>query len=541
MNDSLAQRPIAYVTVGDASTSQPQTMSALLNSAVERHGDREALIDDKGRMSFRELVDACRDAARAFIASGMTKGDRIAIWAPNVREFVIAAAGFQTIGAVLVPLNTRFKGTEAADILRRSGARLLLTVSDFLGQSFPAMLEGQALPDLESIVLLRGSAPPGNLITWQAFLSAGQAVNDTQVDTQASQVLESDILDLMFTSGTTGRSKAAISTHGKSMRAYWMYTHKTTLCPDDRYLIINPFFHTFGYKYGWMSCLMSGACMLPVTSFDPEVAMALIERERVTLMPAPPTVYQMLLQHPRRRDFDLSSLRMGQTGASNIPQELIHTMYRELGLKTVLTGYGLTESCGIATCTDMDAAALTVSTTVGRACPGVEIRIADEKGRSLPACTKGEILLRGDNIMAGYFDDPAATAEAIDAEGFLHTGDVGVLDEDGNLRITDRLKDIYIVGGFNCYPAEIENMLCGMPGVAQAAVIGVPDERLGEVGMAFIVLKSNMILTEAAVIAWSREHIANFKVPRYVRFVDSLPVNASGKVLKTSLRAQIVA
>ena len=515
--------------------AMPTTVGAMFSEAAAQHGDREAVVDGSTRLSFRELDAARLRAARAFAAAGLAKGDRIAIWSPNLWEFVAAAAGAQTLGGVLVPLNTRFKAGEAIDILRRSRARWLFTVDEFLGNRYPDMLRGQELPDLQGVVLLRGSGDAQTL-SWDAFLAQGDAIDAAAVSALAGDVAESDMLDLMFTSGTTGRSKAVIGTHGKTLRTFDRFTRHTTLCSDDRYLIINPFFHTFGYKYGWVSSVLRGSCMYPVANFDVDSTMALIERERITFMPGTPTIYQMILDHPRRRDYDLSSLRMGQTGGSMIPVSLVHRMYSELGLKFVLTGYGLTESCGIATSTALDDDPLTIATTVGQPCIGIEMRIAGPDGAVLPPGATGEILLRGDNLMLGYFDDEAATAAAIDADGFLHTGDVGSLDERGYLRITDRIKDLYIVGGFNCYPAEIENMLHGMPGVAEAAVIGVADERLGEVGKAYIVAKPGAVIDERAVIAWCREQMANFKVPRSVEFLDCLPRNASGKILKAELR-----
>ena len=444
----------------------------------------------------------------------------------------------QSIGAVLVPLNTRFKGAEASDILRRSKARMLLTVGEFLNVRYLDLLDGEFLPDLERNVLLRGCDRREGVEDWEAFLSAGEAVDPVDLAARCGAVTPEDVLDIMFTSGTTGRPKAAISTHGKTTRTYWKFTEQCTLNCDDRYLIINPFFHTFGYKYGWMACVMRGACMIPMQSFDVESVMALIQAERVTMVPAPPTVYQMILAHPRRAEFDLSSLRMGQTGAATIPVELIRAMYRDLDLKFVLTGYGLTESCGIATLTDINDDPATVATTAGKACPGIEVRVVNSLGQESQPGEAGEILVRGDNVMEGYFDDPEATSAAIDKDGFLHTGDVGVMDEHGCLRITDRLKGIFIVGGFNCYPAEIENFLCALPGVIQAAVIGVPDQRLGEVGKAFMVIKPESTLSESRVIECCRQGIANFKVPRFVEFVESLPLNAAGKVLKTELRAR---
>ncbi|MGZ4527458.1 MAG: 3-((3aS,4S,7aS)-7a-methyl-1,5-dioxo-octahydro-1H-inden-4-yl)propanoate--CoA ligase FadD3, partial [Mycobacterium sp.] len=282
-----------------------------------------------------------------------------------------------------------------------------------------------------------------------------------------------------------------------------------------------------------LACLQTGATLIPHLTFDPLRALQAIERHRITVLPGPPTIYQTLLDHPQRKDFDLSSLRFAVTGAATVPVVLVERMQSELDIDIVLTAYGLTEANGMGTMCRADDDAVTVATTCGRPFADFELRV----DASTPG-EEGEVLLRGPNVMLGYLDDPAATAAAIDADGWLHTGDIGAIDPGGNLRITDRLKDMYICGGFNVYPAEVEQVLARMEGVADAAVIGVPDERLGEVGRAFLVTRPGADLDEQSVIAYTREHLANFKAPRSVRFVDALPRNPGGKVVKPQLREQ---
>jgi acyl-CoA synthetase (AMP-forming)/AMP-acid ligase II len=291
--------------------------------------------------------------------------------------------------------------------------------------------------------------------------------------------------------------------------------------PDDRYLVVNPFFHSFGYKVGIVTGLTAGATLFPLATFDLDRTMALIESERITVLPGAPTIYQSLLTAPGRAARDLSSLRLAVTGAAVVPVVLIERMREELGIDTVVTAFGMTEAVVVTMARDGDPAEL-VATTCGRAIPGMETRIAGD----------GELLVRGDFVMLGYLDDAEATAKAIDEDGWLHTGDVGVLDEQGNLRITDRLKDMYISGGFNVYPAEVEQTLMRMDGIDDVAVVGVADERMGEVGKAYVVG------TAAAedVIAFAKERLANFKVPRLVEHLDALPRNLGGKVLKNELR-----
>ena len=303
----------------------------------------------------------------------------------------------------------------------------------------------------------------------------------------------------------------------------------------DRYLLVNPMFHTFGYKAGLLACLIRGATIIPQATFDVADSLRLIGQERVTMLPGPPTLYASLLDHPARAGQDLSSLRLAVTGAAVVPVPLVERMRAEL-FREVVIAYGLTESCGTVTVGDPNADPETACRTVGRAIEGTEISIGDADGAPLPPGSSGEVLVRGYNVMRGYFEDPAATAAAIDPAGWLHTGDVGTLDADGNLRITDRLKDMFVVGGFNAYPAEIEQVIARHAKVSEAAVVGVPDERLGEVGRAYVIPRPGPTSTEAEIIAFCREHLANFKVPRSVRVVAALPRNASGKVLKTELR-----
>jgi acyl-CoA synthetase (AMP-forming)/AMP-acid ligase II len=354
-------------------------------------------------------------------------------------------------------------------------------------------------------------------------------------------VAGSDLSDIIFTSGTTGRPKGAMTTHAQTLRTFATWASVVGLTEGDRYLIVNPFFHTFGYKAGIIACLMAGATIVPEPVFDVDRVLDQVAMERITMLPGPPTLYQSILDHPERATRDLSSLRLAVTGAAAVPVELVKRMRGELTFTTVLTAYGLTESTGVVTMCRRGDDPEVISHTSGRAIPGIEVRIVDDAGAEVARDEPGEIVVRGYTVVAGYFEDPGATAEAIDADGWLHTGDIGVMDDAGNVRITDRLKDMFIVGGFNAYPAEIEGTLLGHAGVSQVAVVGVPDERMGEVGCAFVVPRPGTDPEALAreLPAWARDHMANYKVPRSVEIVDALPLNASGKVLKTELRARV--
>ncbi len=467
----------------------------MVSSAADRFGDAEAIVAGPLRLTFSEVVERIRCAAGAFAGLGVDTGDRVAIWAPNSAEWIIAAFGLLTAGGVLVPVNTRFKADEAGDIITRSEARAVMVQKGFLGQDYTAPA-GVPVIDLKS-----------------DFLSGGSPFERA--------VSGDDIADVIFTSGTTGRPKGAMMNHRQTLRMYEEWATLADLREGDRYLQINPYFHTFGLKAGLITSFLRGATMLPVAVFDVDEVVDLIERERVTMLPGPPTLYHSLLTV--RDKAKLSTLRAGVTGAADIPVELVRRIHSELPFQTLMTGYGLTEAGNVTLSRPGDSVE-DVATTAGLPCDGVEVRIADD----------GEVLVRGYGVMQGYLDDPEATAAAIDTGGWLHTGDLGRLDAAGRLRIDGRKKDMFIVGGFNAYPAEIEGYLLEHPAVAQAAVIGVPEERLGQVGKAFIVAEDAVSAEE--LIDWCRDRMAGFKVPRSVQFVDALPLNATGKVVKDLLR-----
>lgn len=510
-----------------------RTLPQVVVDAASRYGARLAITDGTVQLTYEELDRARIAAAKAFIAAGIEQGDRFAIWAPNIYQWIVAAIGAQSVGAVLVPLNTRYKGSEAAYIIRSSGARMLFTVGEFLGVSYPEMLADQALPELERTVLLDDAAVGGQ--TWTSFLAAGESVVTEEVARRAALLTPEDTLDILFTSGTTGNPKGVVTAHGQNIRTFENWSGTVGLRSEDNYLIINPFFHSFGYKAGWLAAIIRGAHILPVLSFDLDAVMAQIAHDKISMIPGPPTIYQSLLAHPQRGEYDLSSLRLAVTGAAPVPVELVRQMREELGFEVVVTAYGLTETCGVVSICRPDDSAERISHTSGRAMDGVEVKLVDRDDNSVAGGAVGEILVRGFNVMQGYFNDAQATAEALTEDGWLRTGDVGEMDENGYVRITGRIKEMFIVGGFNCYPAEIENTLCSMPGVARAAVIGVPDDRMGEVARAFLVRDAGVQLDEATVIAWARDNMANYKVPRSVVLLDELPMNAGGKVDKGAL------
>lgn len=520
---------------------EPNTAPAAFAAAVARYGARTAVIGEDGTtLSYTELDMRRLQAARALIAAGVDAGDRVAIWAQNRVEWIIAGLAIHAIGAVLVPLNTRMKGEEAGYILRRSGARVLICAGSWLGQDYPTLLGAQRPATLERLVVLDATTATlgADDLHWTAFLAGAERIPAETVAARSAALHGESRLDILFTSGTTGLPKGVVSGHAQNLRVIADWSRAMGLVPEDRYLVVNPFFHSFGYKVGWFGGLLAGCTVLPHAVFDAGAILRRIAAQRISVLPGPPTLFISLLDDPARAQADLTSLRATITGAAAIAPALIERIRAELGFDTVLTGYGLTETCGVVALCDAGDDAETIALTSGKAIPDIELRCVDAGNRALPPGEAGEIVVRGYNVMQGYLDDEAATREAIDADGWLHTGDVGTLDARGYLRITDRLKDMYISGGFNCYPAEIERLLAAHPAIAQAAVIGVPDARLGEVGKACIVLRPGMTLDAAALIAWCRERMANYKVPRHVELRSALPVNPGGKVMKFQLRAE---
>lgn len=521
-----------------------RTIPALLDHGARTFGDHPAVVDGDTTLSYADLPDAVDEVSRAYLAVGVRPGDRVAIWAPNRHEFILSLLGAQNIGAAVVPLNTRYRGHEARDILARSRARVLVTANGFLGTDYVGMLEragdeedGTGLDGqehLSAIVDITESEHPAT-IGWKQFTVRAGEVSDQQLAAAVGSVTPDTIADIMFTSGTTGTPKGVMSAHRQTVGVAVNWANGAELSSSDRYAIVNPFFHGFGYKAGVMTSLTAGATIYPVLTFDPIEVMALIERERITVMPGAPTLFITLINHPRLGEFDLSSLRFATAGAASVPETLFAQMRDVLGFDRAAQAYGLTE-CVVATQSRPGEDPRHIAETTGPAVPGIEIRVVDPTGTVVPVGTDGEILLRGDNVMIGYFEDPEATAEAIDEEGWFHSGDVGRLDEHGCLKITDRIKDMFTVGGFNVYPAEVENVLATHPEIMECAVIGIPDERMGTVGRAYVLPRPGATVDGAALTAHCRARLANFKVPREVVFVDEFPRNAAGKILKKNLR-----
>lgn len=526
------------MSINLAHTSIP----ALQAWACERFGDELAIRDyRKGgiyEFSYRELGHEIDRCASALITGGVRPTDRIALWAPNIWEWIVVSLAALKVGAWLVPINTRLKGEEAAYLIRFSGASWLFVANDFLGQDYRGQLS-LADPDLfAGLRIVDFDAPPEAEDSFVKLMGRSSPDNDAEIRQRSENIMPDDTALIMFTSGTTGRPKGAMIRGGAVVHMFSNFKERLGIERGDKFLNVNPYFHAFGFNGGILPCLMAGAANIPLAIWDVDAALSLIQDEQIAIFPGPPSLFQDILCHPRLSEFDLSSLRGSLTGASTIPPDLVPKMKSILGFARVITGYGSTENSGATTmCLPSDPPER-ISSTCGAALPGVEIKVVDDDGRDLGKDAQGELLVRGFGLMAGYYRDENATRETIDEQGWLHTGDIAHIDAHGYIKITDRKKDMFIVGGFNVYPVEVELALLKHPSVNQVAVVGVPDGRMGEVGAAFIVSNAENTLSTDEIIDWCAARMANYKRPRFVWQVDSLPRNASGKVMKFELRQE---
>lgn len=514
------------------------TIPAVVRAAAERFAAREAVVDGSSRPAFADIAVSVELIERALIASGVQPGDRVALWAPNGLDWIVTSFAVYGVGGILVPINTRYKGSEAADLLRAAEVTMLFTVTDFLGTNYVDLLDGlDGLDRVRETVVMSGPVPAGST-AWPSFLDRAAQVTPEAAAARETAIHPDDPSDIIFTSGTTGLPKGAVLRHGASVETYLQWSKGVGLQEGDRMLVVYPFFHTAGLKSGVLAAFLRGVTLVPHAVFEVESVIDRVAEERITVLPGPPSIFQSILNHPDFAAFPLDSLRLSVTGAAVVPTELIARMKSDLGLDSVITAYGLTETHGTVTICEPSDTIETIATTVGHPLDGLALQIVDDDGKDQPTGQPGEVLVQGFNVMNEYFGAPEATAAAIDDEGWLHTGDVGSLREDGYLRIVDRKKDILIVGGFNVSAAEVESIILRRDDVAQVAVVAAPDERMGEVGAAFVVPRSGHRPDPAELISWCREHMANFKAPRYVQLVEALPTTSTGKVLKPELRSR---
>jgi fatty-acyl-CoA synthase len=531
-------------------TWQPKTLRQFLSDAAATRGDAEALVTATVRLTYRDQLHAVRRAAKAMHALGVQRGDFVGILLGNDETWVTLLYAAAMLGAVTVPINTRFKSAELGFCLKQADVKVLFTADRFLNIDFlsflraaePAVdqaLPGEALPLLEHVVVVGQEIPQAGM-SFNDFLRLGGGVGDAAVDTAAAMVQPSDLLLIQFTSGTTAYPKAVMLTHDNMLRDACAVGRRMGIRVDDRYFNCRPFFHVAGTTLSLLVALTSGACLVTLPTFEAGAALRMMADERCTLTSGNDTLFQLMLGHPT---FDPAKLSLRGGWAAAGP-ETIRNIIERMGARDVCVAYGLSEASPNVVLNDWrDPLELRIA---GLAKPhdGVEVRIADPASNAaLPPGDNGEIQVRGWNVMRGYYKNPVETAKAFTQDGWLRTGDIGVLTEDGRLRMVGRLKDVFRVGGENVAPAEVEEVLLAHPAVATAQVVGVPDARLGEVGAAFVTLKADAIAGAGELIEFAKRRCANFRVPRYLAIVDSfdaIGMTASGKVQKSKLREHAI-
>jgi acyl-CoA synthetase (AMP-forming)/AMP-acid ligase II len=511
------------------------TIPRLVMANAERDPEGLAVVDGERRYTFEEFERAVIEAVQAWIAFGLGQGDRVGIWSPNSVDWMIAAMGVLGAGGVLLPINSRLRASEVVKVLHRTSASAICTVETFLGEHYPGLLRG-ADPDLAVPIVDLSNAGEEGAVRWESMLEDGaQEVLRSQAIARIEAISPTDVCEILFTSGTTGIPKGVVTTHGKNVFGWTEFASLAEIGPTSRLLLQLPLGLATGLKATFFMATFVGAAVVVQSVWNVEEAMHLIEEHGITYFGGPPTAFQDLLDSPKRTHYDLSSLRRGHVSGTTIAPALISRMYSENIFDVVSIGYGLSEVGPIATTRpgdDIEA----VSQTAGKPMSGMEVRIVDDAGHDLGVEQPGEIVARGGWIMNGYYNDPEQTELVLTEEGWLHTGDIGLFDQRGYLRIVGRKKEMYITGGFNVYPAEVERCLMEQGSLSQVAVVPKSDDRLGEIGVAFVVRKPGEDADVTTLMAWVSERLAKYKVPRHISFEDSLPMNAGAKVLKDELR-----
>lgn len=539
--------------------SQPLefTVGGLLDAVAARYPDTDALVYvDRGiRYSYRQFNEVCRQVAKGLLGLGIRKGDHVSIWAYNVPEWVILQFATAKIGAVLVTVNTNYKSAELEYILKQSDSTALFLVKSFKDTDYvatlnevvpelqgarPGMLASATLPHLKHVVFI-GDETPGGMINFERIMALAGGVSDEELAAVERSLDCREVINMQYTSGTTGFPKGVMLTHHNIVNNGFNIGECMKFTEKDRLCIPVPFFHCFGCVLAVMACVTHGSTMVPVELFDPLTVLRTIEQERCTAVHGVPTMFIAELEHPDFPKFDLTSLRSGIMAGSPCPIEVMKRVIRDMHASEITIAYGQTESSPVITQTRTDDPIELRVATVGRALPDVEVKVVDiETGAALPPGKQGELCTRGYLVMKGYYKMPEETARAIDAEGWLHTGDLAVMDERGYCKITGRIKNMIIRGGENVYPREVEEYLYTHPKISDVQVYGVPDRKYGEQVMAAVILKKGVAMGEEEVREFCRGKIANYKIPRYVKFVDSYPMTASGKIQKFKLREMAI-
>ncbi|XJZ28919.1 AMP-binding protein [Bacillota bacterium Lsc_1132] len=533
------------------------TIGKLLEQVANERPANEAVVypDRNLRYTYKQFDEECRKAAKGLMKLGIKKDEHLAIWATNRPEWVVTQFATGKMGAVLVTVNTNYQAAELEYLLIQSDTTTLILMEAYrdssyidilykivpeLKQSQPGSLHSEKLPQLKNIIVLGETRYPG-MFLWSDMISMAEEVSDQELDDRMNSLQPDDVINMQYTSGTTGFPKGVMLTHINLVNNAANIAQCMKLTHEDRMCIPVPFFHCFGCVLGTMACVASGATMVPVQEFDVVSVLHAVHTEKCTALHGVPTMFISELNHPDFEKYNLSSLRTGIMAGSTCPIEVMKSVVEKMGANEITIVYGQTESSpGITQTRTNDPIELRVS-TVGRALPNVEVKICDPITRNeVPRGVQGELCTRGYHVMKGYYKNPESTLDAIDSEGWLHTGDLAVMDENGYCQITGRLKDMIIRGGENIYPREIEEFLYTHPKIQDVQVIGVPDETFGEEVMAWIRLKEGKSLTRAEIRSYCEGNIAKFKIPRYIEFCSEFPMTASGKIQKYKLREHAI-
>ncbi len=525
---------------GDTSAALlDETIGANLERTVARFGDRDALIScaQGRRYTYAELGSAVDELARGLMAAGLARDDRIGIWSPNCAEWTLVQYATAKLGAILVNVNPAYRTSELEYALRQSGCRMLVAASAFKTSDYRAMIDEvrPGLTELERVVFL--DSPE-----WDELVAGAGEVSEEQLRARSEALAPDDPINIQYTSGTTGFPKGATLTHRNILNNGYFVGEGCRYTEEDRICIPVPFYHCFGMVMGNLGATTHGAAMvIPGPAFDPEATLKACAEERCTSLYGVPTMFIAQLDHPSFADYDLSSLRTGIMAGSPCPVEVMKRVMDVMHMSEVGICYGMTETSPVSTQTAFDDPVDKRVGSVGRVHPHVEVKVVDpDGGQTVPRGEPGELCTRGYSVMAGYWNDPERTAEAIDADGWMHTGDLATMDDEGYVNIVGRSKDMVIRGGENVYPREVEEFLYGHPSIADVQVIGVPDTRYGEELMAWIIPRGGAAIDLEAVREYCQGRIAHFKIPRYVKTVDAFPMTVTGKVQKFKMREQAI-
>ena len=552
---NTSQESLSYARGPADAPLLDSTIGAVLERTAAQYPERDALVvaAEGVRLRWGEFLQEVDRVARGLAALGVGKGHRVAIWATNRSQWVLTQFATARVGAIMVNINPGYGSRELHFALEQSETQTLITISGFRSANYLEMIaeicpeaveagpgewRSESLPHLGNLVLAGEGQPLAGMGRWDEMVSGGQAADSEAAGKTGTSLSPRDPINIQYTSGTTGYPKGAVLTHRNIVNNAWLVGQRMGLGCRDRVCIPVPFYHCFGMVLGNMACAVHGAAMvIPAEAFDPWTTLKAIEQERCTAVYGVPTMFIRELEHPEFSQVDLGSLRTGIMAGSPCPIEVMKQVVDKMHCREMTIAYGLTESSPVITQTGVGDPLRTRVTTVGKPLPHTEVKIVDpDSGEVVPRGTPGELCTRGYLVMSGYYRNPRATREAIDSEGWLHTGDLATLDREDYCRITGRVKDMIIRGGENVYPREIEEFLYTHPAVSDVQVVGVPDARMGEEVLAWIQLKEPGMATARDIKDFCRDKIARFKIPRYIEFVDSYPMTVTGKIQKYKIR-----